>query len=102
MRDDEWLVEMYEKCVLTAYRQKELTEDMREHLLNRPHSNDDELSECFTELENAVRKKDMYLLMDRIEQGEKIIAETADMVLRDRYVKGLRRLTEDLERLTSA
>jgi len=70
------------------------------HLLSLPLDTFDEIDQAAHELLHALVNKRYYVLLDRIEKGEKMLSEESDPDKRRQYKALLEKLCRELDQLT--
>lgn len=90
---------MFVRLVEKSFRNKELTYSTYIHLSGLGPEGWDELGAAYKQLIHALENKEYYLLLERIENGEKYVAEELDPIKKRRFQQGLDELCAKLEPL---
>lgn len=98
MSTEQFLAETFIRLVKGSLKRKEITNTMCASFMDRPLMELDELEIAFQELEHAVRNKEFYSILERIEKGERLLEQENDFSTRQKYIKRLRQLAEELEK----
>lgn len=101
MSTEQFLSERYVSLIQISFEKGDLTETMKSQLLEQDRETLEELEQCFAELQDAIEKKDMYRLIDRIEKGNLLLDKETDMTKREQYTKRLKELGEQLDKYLS-
>ena len=98
----QFLLDIYGRLIARVYEQGEITLEMQQFMTGNQPADLDELDTCFKELAQAVECKQYYQLLARIEKAEKVIDAETDMTKRRFYVKKMRELVDQLEKVRPA
>lgn len=96
---DEELVEHYGIILNGAKEKGELTQSAYDHLSAKPLNTLDELDEAYAEMIHFLQNAAYYSLIERIEKGEKMVAEENDPAKKQKYQALLQIRYAELEKL---
>lgn len=99
---ESYLRAYYPVLVKKAHHQGDINDGVQEYLLNLKPFDLDEMDVAYQELHRAIANKEWHSLMDRIAKGEEMLEKETDMEKRNYYMKLMKALTEELERMTPA
>jgi hypothetical protein len=95
-----FLAESYKRLVNLSFEKGDLNEMIYAHLISEEPKTLDELDQCFSDLEDAIKNKRKYEIIHSLEKGSDLLDKLPpdDLESRKRYGFKLRKLAEELEK----